>query len=74
MLVPPDYVGAVMDLTVGTTVGTFMHDELPESTTTVEMLWEIPLSELIMDYFDQLKSRTQRLRERWTTSSDGYQA
>lgn len=29
------------------------------STSTVEMLWEIPLSELIMDYFDQLKSRTK---------------
>ena len=29
------------------------------SPTTVEMLWEIPLSELIMDYFDKLKSNTK---------------
>ena len=29
------------------------------SQTTVEMLWEIPLSELIMDYFDRLKSSTK---------------
>ena len=29
------------------------------SQTTVEMLWEIPLSELIMDYFDKLKSNTK---------------
>lgn len=29
------------------------------NTNTVEMLWEMPLSELIMDYFDQLKSRTK---------------
>ena len=29
------------------------------SPTTVEMIWEIPLSELIMDYFDKLKSNTK---------------
>ena len=29
------------------------------SQHTVEMLWEIPLSELIMDYFDKLKSNTK---------------
>ena len=29
------------------------------SQNTVEMLWEIPLSELIMDYFDKLKSSTR---------------
>ena len=29
------------------------------SQNTVEMLWEIPLSELIMDYFDKLKSNTK---------------
>jgi GTP-binding protein LepA len=29
------------------------------SATTVDMHYEMPLSELIMDYFDQLKSRTK---------------
>lgn len=57
ILIPPDYVGAVMDLTVARR-GTFVTMNYL-STTTVEMLWEMPLSELIMDYFDQLKSRTK---------------
>ena len=43
------------------------------SPTTVEMIWEIPLSELIMDYFDKLKSNTKgyaspRLRASTATS------
>lgn len=57
ILIPPDYVGAVMELTVARR-GTFVTMNYL-STSTVEMLWEIPLSELIMDYFDQLKSRTK---------------
>ena len=57
ILIPPDYVGAVMDLTVARR-GTFVTMNYL-SQNTVEMLWEIPLSELIMDYFDQLKSRTR---------------
>ena len=57
IMVPPDYVGAVMDLTVAHR-GTFktMNYLTP---TTVELLWDMPLGELIMDYFDQLKSRTK---------------
>ena len=57
VLVPPDYVGAVMDLTIDHR-GTFSN-MVYLSPTTVEMHWEMPLSELIMDYFDQLKSRTR---------------
>lgn len=57
VLVPPDYVGAVMDLTIEHR-GTF-DDMVYLSQTTVEMHWSMPLSELIMDYFDQLKSRTR---------------
>ena len=57
VLVPPDYVGAVMDLTIEHR-GTFLN-MVYLSPTTVEMHWEMPLSELIMDYFDQLKSRTR---------------
>lgn len=57
ILIPPDYVGAVMDLTVSRRGVFKTMDYL--SPTTVEMKWEIPLSELILDYFDQLKSRTK---------------
>jgi GTP-binding protein LepA len=57
VLVPPDYVGAVMDLTIDHR-GTFKN-MVYLSKNTVEMHWEMPLSELIMDYFDQLKSRTR---------------
>ena len=57
ILVPPEYVGAVMDLTVARR-GEFQNMSYL-SATTVEMKWEIPLSELIMDYFDSLKSRTK---------------
>ena len=57
ILVPPDYVGAVMDLTIARR-GTFITMNYL-SQTTVEMLWEMPLSELIMDYFDKLKSCTK---------------
>lgn len=57
VLVPPDYVGAVMELAEGKR-GTF-KDMQYLSVTTVELHYEIPLSELIMDFFDQLKSRTR---------------
>ena len=57
ILIPPDYVGAVMDLPVARR-GTFVTMNYL-SQNTVEMLWEIPLSELIMDYFDKLKSNTK---------------
>ncbi len=57
ILIPPDYVGAVMDLTVARRGAFVTMNYL--SPTTVEMLWDIPLSELIMDYFDKLKSSTK---------------
>ncbi|MBQ9691227.1 MAG: translation elongation factor 4 [Eggerthellaceae bacterium] len=57
IMIPPDYVGAVMNLTVEHR-GEFKTMEYL-SPTTVEMSWEIPSSELIMDYFDKLKSRTK---------------
>ncbi len=57
VIVPPDYVGAVMDLTVEHR-GEFL-DMQYLTPTSVEMHWKMPLSELIMDYFDQLKSRTK---------------
>ena len=57
VIVPPDYVGAVMDLATGKRA-TFINMQYL-SKTTVEMHYEMPLSELIMDFFDQLKSRTK---------------
>ncbi|MHB1017340.1 MAG: translation elongation factor 4 [Coriobacteriia bacterium] len=57
VLVPPDYVGAVMEL-ADQRRGTF-KDMQYLSATTVELHYEMPLSELIMDFFDQLKSRTK---------------
>ena len=57
IMIPPDYVGAVMELTVAHR-GTFKTMNYI-SPTTVEQIWESPSSELILDYFDQLKSRTK---------------
>ncbi|MBS3956218.1 MAG: translation elongation factor 4 [Clostridiales bacterium] len=57
VLVPPEYVGAVMELAESRR-STF-KDMQYLSATTVEMHYETPLSELIMDFFDQLKSRTR---------------
>ncbi len=57
VLVPPDFVGAVMDLATGRRA-TFV-DMQYLSAGTVEMHYEMPLSEMIMDFFDQLKSRTK---------------
>ncbi len=57
ILVPPDYVGAVMDLSVSRRATFITMNYL--SPTTVELVWEMPLSELIMDYFDKLKSSTK---------------
>ncbi|MDZ4655643.1 MAG: translation elongation factor 4 [Coriobacteriia bacterium] len=57
VLVPPEFVGAVMELAEGHRA-TF-KDMQYLSATTVDMHYEMPLSELIMDYFDQLKSRTK---------------
>lgn len=57
VLVPPDYVGAVMELSQARRA-TFVNMQYL-SENTVEMHYEMPLSELIMDFFDQLKSRTK---------------
>jgi GTP-binding protein LepA len=57
VIVPPDFVGAVMDLSISRRA-TFI-DMQYLSKTTVELHYEMPLSELIMDFFDQLKSRTK---------------
>ncbi len=57
ILVPPDFVGAVMDVSVEHR-GNFENMQYL-SMNTVEMKWTMPLSELILDFFDKLKSRTK---------------
>ena len=54
---PTDYYGAVMDLTTKRR-GIFLSQEYP-APNRVQLNFEIPLAELIVDYFDQLKSRTR---------------
>ena len=57
VIVPPQYQGAVMDLTIEHR-GEYLNS-VYLSEKSVEMTWSIPLAELILDYFDQLKSRTK---------------
>ena len=57
IIVPPEYMGPVMQLVVdhrGTT-----QDMVYLSEKSVELHFDIPLAELILDFFDQLKSRTK---------------
>ena len=57
VIVPPEYMGAVMQLAIehrGIT-----KDMVYLSEKSVEMHFDIPLAELILDFFDQLKSRTK---------------
>ena len=54
---PTEYYGVVMDL-VRRKRGVFISQEYP-SPTRVQIECEIPLSELIIDFFDQLKSGTR---------------
>jgi len=54
---PVSYYGAVMDLTTQKR-GFFIEQEYL-TTERVQLSFEIPLAELIVDYFDMLKSRTR---------------
>lgn len=57
IITPPEYTGAVMQLAIehrGITT-----DMIHLSQKSVEMYFDIPLAELILDFFDQLKSRTK---------------
>ena len=54
---PTDYYGTVMELATRRR-GVFIEQEYPASNRVV-LTFEIPLSELIVDFFDQLKTRTR---------------
>ncbi len=57
IIVPKDYVGAVMELNTDRR-GRFDHMEYL-SEERVLLLYELPLAEIVLDYYDQLKSRTR---------------
>jgi GTP-binding protein LepA len=57
IIVPKEYVGAVMELN-NDRRGTF--DKLEYlSPERVHLTYELPLAEIVLDYYDQLKSRTR---------------
>ena len=57
ILTPSDYTGTVMDLCQGRRGKMIRMEYL--SPERVELHYEIPLAEVVTDFFDQLKSRTQ---------------
>ncbi|NLM45209.1 MAG: elongation factor 4 [Firmicutes bacterium] len=57
IVLPAEYVGPVMELCQDKR-GIFVNMEYLD-TTRVLLLYELPLSEIVFDFFDQLKSRTR---------------
>jgi GTP-binding protein LepA len=57
IITPTDYYGPIMDL-VTKRRGVFKQQEYP-APHRVQLDYEIPLSEIIVDFFDDLKSRTK---------------
>ncbi|MFY9611908.1 MAG: translation elongation factor 4 [Tissierellaceae bacterium] len=57
IMTPTDYVGAIMELCQNKR-GTFLNMEYLEETRVV-MHYELPLNEVIYDFFDALKSKTR---------------
>lgn len=57
IMVPTDYVGAVMKISQDKR-GTFVNMEYM-TETRVNIKYELPLSEIVYDFFDQLKTQTK---------------
>jgi GTP-binding protein LepA len=57
VLLPPEYVGAIMDICQERR-GEFKNMQYL-SENRVELHYELPLSEILLDFFNQLKSRTR---------------
>jgi GTP-binding protein LepA len=57
VMVPKEYVGAIMEL-CNERRGTFDHLEYL-SEERVHLVYELPLGEIVLDFYDQLKSRTR---------------
>ena len=58
VIVPPEYVGPVLELCESRR-GVHRGMEFSSSGSRVTITYLLPLSEMIMDFFDQLKSRTR---------------
>ena len=57
MMAPNDYVGAIMELCQNKR-GNFIDMQYLDENR-VSIIYEIPLSEIVYDFFDQLKSSTK---------------
>ena len=57
ILVPSEYVGAIMELNQEKR-GTYSNMDYV-SKSRVKLIYKLPLSEIVFDYFDELKSRTK---------------
>jgi GTP-binding protein LepA len=57
IMTPTEFYGTVMDLATKRR-GIFTRQEYP-APNRVQLIFEIPLSQIIVDFFDQLKSRTR---------------
>ena len=57
IITPTDYYGAVMEL-INKRNGMFIEQDYP-APNRVQLKFEIPLSQIIVDFFDDLKSRTR---------------
>jgi len=57
LISPVEYVGAIMELCQDRR-GVYLHMEYIESTR-VRLTYELPLNEIVYDFFDALKSRTR---------------
>jgi len=57
IITPVEYYGPIMDLATKRR-GVFKRQEYP-APHRVQLVYEIPLSEIIVDFFDELKSRTR---------------
>ena len=57
IITPPDYVGPIMDTTIARR-GSLLNMEYLHDGRVI-LTFEMPLIEVIVDYFDQLKSRTK---------------
>jgi len=57
IIVPKEFVGAVMELN-NDRRGSFDHMEYL-SPERVHLIYDLPLAEIVLDYYDQLKSRTR---------------
>ena len=57
IMVPPEYVGAVMELSQSKR-GTYLDMQYIDDSRNM-LIYEIPLSEIVYEYFDKLKSATK---------------